>query len=64
MKGGIIYSDLVTTVSPTYSKEIKTPLIGKGLEGVISDIADKRNNLVGILNGIDYDKWNPRNNFV
>jgi starch synthase len=59
MKGGIIYSDLVTTVSPTYSKEIKTPLIGKGMEGVISDISEKRNNLVGILNGIDYDKWNP-----
>lgn len=59
MKGGIIYSDLVTTVSPTYSKEIKTPLIGKGLEGVIADISEKRNNLVGILNGIDYDKWNP-----
>lgn len=59
MKGGIIYSDLVTTVSPTYSKEIKTPLIGKGLEGVITDISERRNNLVGILNGIDYDKWNP-----
>lgn len=60
MKGGIIYSDLITTVSPTYSKEIKTPLIGKGLEGVITDISEKRNNLVGILNGIDYDKWNPQ----
>lgn len=60
MKGGIIYSDLVTTVSPTYCEEIKTPSQGKGLEGIIKYVSERSNKLKGILNGIDYDKWNPR----
>lgn len=59
MKGGIIYSDLVTTVSPTYSEEIQTPNQGKGLEGVIKYKSDRSNKVVGILNGIDYTVWNP-----
>ncbi|MGH7885412.1 MAG: glycogen synthase, partial [Thermodesulfobacteriota bacterium] len=60
MKGGIIYSDLVTTVSPTYCEEIKTPSQGKGLEGVIKNVSERSNKLVGILNGIDYEKWDPQ----
>ncbi len=56
MKGGIIFSDLVTTVSPTYAEEIKTAEYGNGLEGVLRKYAYK---LKGILNGIDYEIWNP-----
>ncbi len=59
MKGGIIYSDLVTTVSPTYSEEIQTSNQGKGLEGVIRHKSERSNKVIGILNGIDYGKWNP-----
>ncbi len=59
MKGGINYSDLITTVSPTYCEEIQTPSHGEGLEGVISESSVKYNKLKGIINGIDYDKWNP-----
>ncbi|WP_027107977.1 glycogen synthase GlgA [Lacticigenium naphthae] len=57
LKGGIYYSDLVTTVSPTYAEEIKTAEFGYGLEGVLQDVGDK---LVGILNGIDTDIYNPQ----
>jgi len=56
LKGGIIYSDIVNTVSPTYSKEILTEKFGFGLEGVLQEYEDK---LFGILNGIDYQLWNP-----
>ena len=56
MKGGLIFSDFITTVSPTYSKEIQTPEFGYKLEGILSK---RKNNLTGILNGIDYDEWNP-----
>ncbi|MBT9164651.1 MAG: Glycogen synthase [candidate division WS2 bacterium] len=56
LKGGIIFSDFLTTVSPTYAKEIQTEQHGFALEGVISK---KRKNLQGIINGIDYDYWNP-----
>lgn len=56
MKGGIIYSDKVTTVSKTYAEEIKTPFYGEGLHGLLEGIGDK---LVGIVNGIDYDFYNP-----
>lgn len=59
LKGGIAYSDLVTTVSPTYAEEIKTPQYGYGLDGVLRWISEKSNNLIGILNGIDYELWNP-----
>ena len=56
LKGGIIYADYVTTVSPTYGREILTPEFGFGLEGVLRNRADQ---LLGILNGIDIDRWNP-----
>ena len=56
LKGGIVYSDAITTVSKKYAEEIKTPQYGNGLEGVLlSRAAD----LHGILNGVDYDKWDP-----
>jgi len=57
IKAGIVYSDIVTTVSPTYSLEIQTSNEhGRGLEGVLRT---RKDNLYGILNGIDYDEWNP-----
>jgi starch synthase len=56
LKGGIVYADLITTVSPTYEKEIQTPLGGCGLDSLL---AHHRNKLHGILNGIDTDYWNP-----
>ncbi|HRE39741.1 MAG TPA: glycogen synthase GlgA [Ignavibacteria bacterium] len=56
LKSGIIYADLITTVSPTYAKEIQTEEFGAGLEGVLQLRA---NDLYGILNGIDLDVWNP-----
>ncbi|HTS11386.1 MAG TPA: glycogen synthase GlgA [Candidatus Limnocylindrales bacterium] len=56
LKGGLIFSDYLTTVSRRYAKEIQTPEYGCGLEGVIRDRADR---LVGILNGVDYAIWSP-----
>ena len=56
LKGGIYYSDLITTVSPTYALEIQTPAFGMGLE---QDLQAVENKLVGLLNGIDYDLYNP-----
>ncbi len=58
MKAGIVYADAVTTVSPTYAEEIKTPLGGEGLDGLLFA---RSNSLRGILNGIDYDEYNPAN---
>ncbi|HJT21710.1 MAG TPA: glycogen synthase GlgA [Nitrospira sp.] len=55
LKGGIIHADYLTTVSPTYAKEILTPKFGFGLEGVLQ----RRGQLEGIINGIDTDRWNP-----
>ena len=56
LKGGILFSDVVTTVSPTYAKEIATPEFGFGFEGIV---ASRAADLVGILNGIDTEAWNP-----
>jgi len=56
LKGGIIFSDLVNTVSPTYAKQIKTPEFGCGLEGVLTERGDS---VIGILNAIDYSIWDP-----
>ena len=56
IKGGIVYSDRVTTVSPTYAREIRTPAFGCGLEGLLQHRADA---LSGILNGVDTSVWNP-----
>ena len=56
IKGGIAFSDWITTVSPTYAKEILTPEFGYGLEGLL---AHRESRLSGILNGIDYEVWDP-----
>jgi len=56
LKGGLLFSDYLSTVSRRYAKEIQTPEYGAGLEGVILQRADR---LVGILNGVDYSVWNP-----
>lgn len=56
LKGGLVFADLLTTVSPTYSQEIQTAEYGCGLEGVITE---RRSALSGIVNGIDTDSWNP-----
>jgi starch synthase len=56
LKGGLIYSDRITTVSPTYAKEIQTAEFGYGLEGLLSH---RKDFLSGIINGIDTDQWNP-----
>jgi len=57
MKAGIVYSDAISTVSPTYAKEILTKEFGCGLEGVLKT---RENVLHGILNGIDPDMWDPK----
>ncbi len=56
LKAGLLYSDAISTVSPTYSREIQTPEFGFGLDGVLRKRSDR---LFGILNGIDYQEWNP-----
>jgi starch synthase len=56
LKAGLVYSDLITTVSKTYSREIQTPEYGHGLEGVL---LNRARDLTGILNGIDYRNWDP-----
>jgi starch synthase len=56
MKGGIVYADAISTVSPSYAKEIMTPAHGNGLEGVIKKHKEK---LFGIMNGVDTEVWNP-----
>lgn len=56
MKAGLLFGDRVTTVSPSYAREIQTPEFGCGLEGVI---ATRATDLVGMLNGIDDSIWNP-----
>ncbi|MES2673504.1 MAG: glycogen synthase GlgA [Pseudomonadota bacterium] len=56
IKGGIAFADAVTTVSPSYAEEIKSPEFGCGLDGLLRVRAK---NLSGILNGIDMDEWNP-----
>ena len=61
LKAGIIYSQAVITVSPTYSKEILTKQNGEGLDEVLMK---HKNKLHGILNGIDYTFWNPENDVV
>lgn len=56
LKGGIVFADLLTTVSPTYSQEIQTSEYGFGLDGVLRE---RKHVLHGIVNGIDTDIWNP-----
>jgi starch synthase len=57
LKGGCVFADRLTTVSPNYAREITTPAYGWGMEGVLKS---RGSDLVGILNGIDVDLWNPR----
>ncbi|MGD2054303.1 MAG: glycogen/starch synthase, partial [Gammaproteobacteria bacterium] len=57
LKAGLVFSDRVTTVSPTYAREICTPEFGNRFDGVLRHLGDK---LTGILNGIDLDTWNPK----
>jgi len=56
LKGGILSADVVTTVSDNYCREIQTPEMGAGLHGVLQT---RKDDLYGILNGLDYEEWNP-----
>ncbi len=58
LKGGLVYADCITTVSPTYAEEIKTQFFGEGLDGLLNA---RSHDLRGILNGIDYTDFNPEN---
>ena len=57
LKAGIFYADHITTVSPSYAEEIQQETLGFGLQGLL---AERRNHLSGILNGIDTVVWNPQ----
>lgn len=57
LKTGLVYADLLTTVSPRYCQEIQTPEFGYGLDAVLRHRAA---DLYGVLNGVDYRDWNPR----
>ncbi len=57
IKGGLVFSDLVNTVSPTYAEEVRTPRYGCGLDGLLRQLGGR---FQGILNGIDYHAWDPR----
>ncbi len=56
LKAGIVFADLITAVSPTYAREIQTATYGYGLQGVL---AERRADLFGIVNGVDYRIWDP-----
>jgi starch synthase len=57
LKAGIVYADMVTTVSENYAQEIQTPELGFGLQAVLRS---RSSDLYGIVNGIDYEQWDPR----
>ena len=61
MKTGIFFSDIINTVSSTYADEILTPEYGAGLDGVLEN---RRKDIYGILNGIDYSIWDPENDHL
>ena len=56
LKTGLAFADTLTTVSPRYAEEIQRPPLGCGLEGVLQH---RRDDLFGIINGVDYNEWNP-----
>lgn len=56
LKAGLVFADAITTVSPTYAREIRTPAFGHGFEGLLEHLSPR---LSGILNGIDDTVWNP-----
>jgi starch synthase len=58
LKGGLVYADKITTVSPSYAREIMESEQGFGLEGVLRR---RQRDTLGILNGVDYNQWNPQN---
>lgn len=57
LKTGIAFADFITTVSPSYAREIQTPEHGCGLDGILRS---RQSRLLGIVNGVDYDVWDPR----
>ena len=57
MKAGLVFSDMLTAVSPSYAREIQTPRYGSGLDGLLRD---RQGDLRGIVNGIDPEIWSPR----
>jgi len=57
LKSGLLQAHKITTVSPTYAREIQTPEFGNGLDGILRM---RSSDLVGILNGVDYDEWSPQ----
>lgn len=57
LKAGLVYSNAITTVSPTYAEEIRYPVGGENLDGLLRA---RENSLFGIINGIDYNEYNPR----
>lgn len=61
LKGGIVYADLINTVSPTYSREIQTDKLGFGLQDVLRN---RQGCIFGILNGLDYTLWDPETDHV
>jgi starch synthase len=56
LKSGLVFSDAISTVSPRYAQEIQTPEFGERFDGLLRA---RRGDLFGILNGVDYDEWNP-----
>jgi starch synthase len=56
LKAGMVFADFISTVSPTYAREIQTAAFGGGLEGVL---AERREYLFGVVNGVDYSVWDP-----
>ena len=56
MKAGLVFADMLSTVSPTYAREIQTPRYGSGLDGLLRD---RQADLRGIVNGIDPEIWSP-----
>jgi len=56
LKAGLVFADAISTVSPRYASEIQTPEFGEKFDGLLRA---RRNDLFGILNGVDYDEWNP-----
>jgi starch synthase len=56
MKGGVLFSELLNTVSPQYARDIQTPELGYGFDGILRA---RSGDLFGILNGVDYEEWDP-----
>ena len=59
LKGGLIHADAITTVSPSYAREITDPKLGCGLDGVL---LRRQEVLTGILNGVNYNEWKTSGN--